>query len=151
MAEQSPAPVLRIFGGDPSVDGRQRGHAKIPYWIMALSDGDLPARGKIVLEAIVCSCFNGSRSCHVENKTLAKKTGLKLSAVKEWVVKLVALGFIVRSKAKDHPGQGWETTLFFDPLGLTDTRPKKQPTPAAPAADPGCSSSHHLIDSFKRI
>ncbi len=151
MVEQSPAPMLRIFGADPYVDDRQRGHANLAVWIMGLPDCQLPARGKIVLEAIAHSCFNGSRSCRVENKTLARKTGLKLSAVKVWVIRLVELGFIARSKAKDHPGQGWQTTLLFDPLGLTDTRPKNQPTPAAPAADPGCPSSRHLISYLKLL
>src|SRR5271157_5551951 len=135
MAEQSPAPSLRIFGADASIEDRQRGHAKLPHWILALPD--LHPTGKIVLEALVGCCFNGERTCRVKNRKLADKTGLKLSAIKYWVIKLVEQGFILRPVDQLHSGESWETTLLFDPLGLEDTRLKNQPTPVNPLADPG--------------
>ncbi len=138
MAAEATAPTLRVFDGDSSVDDRQRGHSKLPYWIMALPD--LPWTAKGVLEGIVCSCFNGERTCRVTNRKLAEKTGLKPRVVKYWVVKLIELGFITRREITQNSGEPWETTLLFDPLGLTDTRPKRCPTPAKALSDPGQSN-----------
>jgi len=135
MAVEATAPTLRIFGADPSIDDRQRGHAKLPQWIMALPD--LPWTAKGVLEGIVCCCFNGERICRVTNRKLAEKCGLKPRIVKYWVVKLVELGFITRHEIIPNSGEPWETILLFDPLGLADTRPKRCPTPANPLSDPG--------------
>ena len=146
MAASANAPTLRIFGGDPSVDDRQRGHAKLPHWIMALPD--LHPTGKVVLEGLIGACFNGERTCRIQKRRLADKTGLKVSVVKYWLIKLVETGFILRPKDQVSTGETWETTLLFDPLGLEDTRPKRYPAPANPLAGPGQPvSPPRLMDS----
>ena len=139
-------PPTRLFGGDPSVDDRARGHVTIPKWIQALPD--LHSTAKTILGGLIGSCFSTNRTSRVTIRKLAADTGLKPCTVKYSLSRLVDLGFILHTGGRRQLRRDMGDNPLFDPRGIEDTRRKNQPAPANGLADPSQPISRPPANGF---
>jgi hypothetical protein len=108
---------LSIFQGEDAPLRTPAGYSKASREVNATGCKDLSAGAKIVLYAIVGTCWNDSKVSYASVDTIAKNSGFKRRATTKHLSELEDKDHIRRERDFEKPGSPWKTVVLIDPSG----------------------------------
>ena len=118
----SAAPYRVIYADD--APPAQTGYTRVPREVTATKCAELSARAKVVLTAIIGTCWGDSRTTYASVDELATKSGYSRRAAQIALHDLVDAKRIARDRDRDKPGSPWRTVVLVDP-GMKPRAPKE--------------------------